>query len=90
VHAALAGEVDALKAQLDAVTAAHAAAAAQLKAKRARLSECDQEIKGLEKELGRIRKAVQDLEVEKRKRENKCVGSRGKPLCLLLLLFMVR
>ena len=68
---ALAAEVEGLKTQLDAATAAHAAAAAQLKAKRARLSECDAEIKGLERELGRIRKAVQDLEVDKKKRENK-------------------
>lgn len=69
--AALATEVDALKAQLDTASEAHAAAAAQLKAKRARLSECDAEIKGLEKELGRIKKAMQDLEVEKKRRENK-------------------
>lgn len=69
--AALSQEVDALKAQVDAASAAHAAAAQQLKDQRARLSECDAEIRGLEKELGRIRKSVQDLEVEKKRRENK-------------------
>jgi chromosome segregation ATPase len=71
--AGLAAEVDVLKTQLDAATAAHAAAAAQLKAKRARLADCDAEIKGLEKELGRIKKSMQDLEVEKKRRENKYV-----------------
>jgi chromosome segregation ATPase len=63
--------VDALKTQLDSASSAHAAAAQQLKDQRARLSECDQEIKGLEKELGRIKKSIQDLEVEKKRRENK-------------------
>jgi septal ring factor EnvC (AmiA/AmiB activator) len=70
-HTALAQEVDALKTQLDCASSAHAAAAQQLKDRRARLSECDQEIKGLEKELGRIKKSIQDLEVEKKRRENK-------------------
>jgi hypothetical protein len=81
----LSAEVEVLKTQLDAATAAHAAAAAQLKAKRARLADCDAEIKGLEKELGRIRKAMQDLEVEKKRRESKYVSYIHDVICICVL-----
>jgi chromosome segregation ATPase len=69
--AGLEAEVAALKAAADAARAAHEDAAAQLEAKRARLRECDAEIKGLEKARTALLKKVQELGVEKKRRESK-------------------
>jgi chromosome segregation ATPase len=69
--AGLSAEVAALKEAADTARAAHEDAAAQLEAKRARLRECDAEIKGLEKARQQLLKKVQELGVEKRRRESK-------------------
>jgi chromosome segregation ATPase len=69
--AGLTAEVAALKEAADAARAAHEGAAAQLEAKRARLRECDAEIKGLEKARQVLLKKVQELAVEKKRRESK-------------------
>lgn len=71
--AALSTEVDKLAAAVDASTAAHKEAAAALETKRARLHECDSEIKSLEKERQKILKEVQETEIEKKRRENRYV-----------------
>eukprot|EP00878_Enallax_costatus_P012275 GHUV01012822.1.p1 GENE.GHUV01012822.1~~GHUV01012822.1.p1 ORF type:complete len:987 (+),score=463.32 GHUV01012822.1:251-3211(+) len=67
----LSAEVEKLKAAVEASTASHKEAAAALDAKRARLRECDSEIRGLEKERQKVLKDVQDIEVEKKRKENK-------------------
>jgi hypothetical protein len=57
--------------QVVATKAAHASAAERLAAKRARLKECDQEIKALEKERAKLVKKQQEMELDKKKLENR-------------------
>lgn len=82
IPAVLSAEVDKLKAAVETSTASHKEAAAALEAKRARLRECDSEIRGLEKERQKVLNHVQDIDVEKKRKDNKWVTGS---LCWQLL-----
>lgn len=72
--AVLSAEVNKLREAVEVSTAAHKEAAAALEAKRARLRECDSEIRGLEKERQKLLRDVQDVEVEKKRKDNRSAG----------------
>lgn len=63
-----------LQQALAATKAAHGAAKGRLDAKRARLKECDAEIKALEKAKAGLVKEAAAKEAEKRRLDNKWVG----------------
>ncbi|KAF6256242.1 structural maintenance of chromosomes protein 2 [Scenedesmus sp. NREL 46B-D3] len=74
----LSAELSALEGAAEAARAAHEGAAAQLEAKRARLRECDAEIKGLDKARQALLRKVQELAVEKKRREAKLATKRAQ------------
>ena len=71
IPAAQEEDVGQLHEQVAATKAAHASAAERLAAKRARLKECDQEIKALEKERAKLARRQQEIEVEKKRLESR-------------------
>lgn len=75
--ATLEKEVEELQNQVAATKAAHGAAAQRLKVIRARIQECDAELSRTQKEKDALVEQMQELDVEKKRTENKIQGKRS-------------
>lgn len=75
---ALEEELKQLEAAVAAAAAAHADAAARLAARRARLKECDAEIRALEKARDELAALVTDADVERRRLEGRLGAKRAE------------